>query len=260
MGTAITREHTRYEVKDHVARLALNRPEKKNALNRQMRKEVQAAFLDIKQDMDIWVAIISAEGEVFCSGKDLMEKVDPATDDGTVLSNDDLFLYQRTIYKPIIAALQGPSLAQGAGFALSSDIVIMTERATIGWPQVRRGISSVSGPSQGVHAMPWAVAMSYLLRGKEILARDALRFGLANEVVPQNDLIPTAERWAAEILANAPLAVQGIKEAARRGHDLPLADRMRLARDVADRVLLSQDSKEGVLAFKEKRQPRWTGR
>lgn len=256
----LTREYTRYEAKDHVARLVLNRPDKKNSLNRQMRKEVQAAFYDIKKDPDIWLAIISAEGDVFCSGKDLMEQVDPVGDDGTVLSNDELFLFQRTVYKPFIAALNGPCLAQGAGFALSSDIVIMAERATIGWPQVKRGISTVSGPSQGVHALPWAVAMGYLLRGRTISAQDALRLGLANEVVPLDDLIPCAERWAAEILENAPLAVQAIKEAGRRGQDLPLDSRMRLARDIADRVLQSQDAKEGILAFKEKRKPRWSGR
>lgn len=255
-----TRTYTRYEVRDHVARLTLNRPDKKNALNRGMRKEIQDSFLDMKNNAQIWVAIIMAEGDTFCSGKDLMEQIDPATDDGTVLSNDELFLYQRSIYKPVIVALNGACLAQGAGFALSSDIIVMSERASIGWPQVKRGISSVSGPSQGAHALPWTQAMGHLLRGKTISAQDALRLGLANEVVPHDELAACAERWAAEILENAPLAVQGIKEAARRGQDLPLESRMRLARDVADRVLLSEDAKEGILAFKEKRKPVWKGR
>ena len=133
-----------------------------------MRKEVQNALFDIKTNRDIWLAIIDAEGDVFCAGKDLLEVVDPATDDGTVYSNDELFVYMRTVYKPIILALQGPCLAQGAGFALSSDIVLMTEKASIGWPQVKRGISSVSGPHAGCsrHALDGGNGCSSTRRGR----------------------------------------------------------------------------------------------
>ena len=259
MALIINHELTTYEVKDHIARITLNRPEKKNALTRQMRKEIQNALFDVKTNPDIWLAIIDAEGDVFCAGKDLMEQVDPDTDDGTVYSNDELFVYMRTVYKPIIVALQGACMAQGAGFALSSDIVLMTEKASVGWPQVKRGISSVSGPTQGAHAMVWPTAMGYLLRGKQITAQDAFRLGLCNEIVEQDKdkLLGAADRWAGEILENAPLAVQGLKEAARRCLELPLEARLRLARQVADRVLETADSKEGILAFKEKRAPVW---
>jgi len=254
------RKFTKYKVENHVARLTLSRPDKKNALNRQMRKEVQAAFYDVEVNRDVWVCIIDAEGDVFCSGKDLLEKADAAEEDGLVLSNDDLFLYQRRVYKPFIIAADGPCLAQGAGFALSSDIVVFTDRASIGWPQVSRGISTVSGPSQGLHALPWQAGMGFLLRAKFISAQDAHRFGLCNEITTADDLLPCAYRWAVEILMNAPLAVQALKEAGRRGQDLPLEDRIRLARDIANRVLLTADAKEGVLAFKEKRAPNWSAR
>lgn len=254
------RRFTRYAVEGPIARLTLARSDKKNALNRQMRKEVQAAFYDVEANRAIWICIIDAEGDVFCSGKDLLERVDPEAEDGLVLSNDDLFLYQRNIYKPFIIAADGPCLAQGAGFALSSDIVIMTERASIGWPQVRRGISTVSGPSQGLHALPWQASMGFLLRGKFISAQDAFRFGICNEVTTREDLLPCAYRWAAEILESAPLAVQAVKEAGRRGQGLGLEPRMRLARDIANRVLLTDDAKEGVAAFREKRRPQWKAR
>jgi len=254
------RRFTRFATEGHVARLTLARPDKKNALNRQMRKEVQAAFYEVESTRDIWLCIIDAEGDVFCSGKDLLEKVDPQTEDGLVLSNDDLFLYQRHIYKPFILAADGPCLAQGAGFALSSDILIMTENASIGWPQVRRGISTVSGPSQGLHALPWQMGMGFMLRGKFISAQDAYRFGICNEVTTREDLLPCADRWAAEILENAPLAVQAVKEAGRRGQELAIEPRMRLARDIADRVLLTEDAKEGIAAFREKRRPAWKAR
>ena len=246
-----------YEVRDHVAYITLNRPEKKNAINNEMRREVQDAFTDVKFNQDVWLAILTGRGDVFCSGKDLLEK---PRDDGSVMSYDELYLFLRQIYKPIVTALNGPCLAQGGGFALSSDIVIMSERASIGWPQVRRGISSQSGPSFLTHAIPWTQAMGYLMRGRFISAQDALRFGIVNEVVAHEKLMETAERWAREILENAPMAVNAVKEAARRGADLPMEDRMYMSRDVANRILQSDDAAEGILAFQEKRKPKWTGR
>ena len=171
-----------------------------------------------------------------------------------------LYYFLHNIYKPIILAINGPCYAQGGGFALNSDVVIMVESASIGWPQVRRGISSVSGPTLCAHAIPWQQAMGYLMRGSPIPATECLRWGIANEVVPRAELMPTAQRWAREILANAPMAVWAIKEAARRGQDMIYESRMYMARDVANRVLLSDDSKEGIVAFKEKRPPVWRAR
>jgi enoyl-CoA hydratase/carnithine racemase len=108
--------------------------------------------------------------------------------------------------------------------------------------------------------VPWNIAMAYLMRGKFINADEAYRLGLANEVVPHDELLPAAERWAREIMECAPLAVHAIKEAARRGLEVSVDTRVYMARDVANRVLLSEDSKEGVLAFREKRSPKWKGR
>jgi enoyl-CoA hydratase/carnithine racemase len=114
-----------YEVRDHVAFITLNRPTAKNALNRAMRKELQDAYTDVKYSKKIWVAILTGAGDVFCSGKDLFEAA--PEDDGSVMSNDELYIFQRNIYKPIILAINGPCLAQGGGFALNADILIMSE-------------------------------------------------------------------------------------------------------------------------------------
>lgn len=252
-----TREAIRFEVKDHIATITLNRPDKMNALNRAMRKELQEAFRQIKYDTDIWIAIITGEGKAFCSGKDLLEKL--PDEDGLVMSNDELYMFQRHIYKPIIAAINGACLAQGAGLALGSDIRIIADHATFGWPQVKRGISSVSGPTMFATEVPLAVALKYLMRGVPMTAKEAHELHVVHEVVPLVDLMTAAHRWAGEILQAAPVAVQGIKEAAVRAQGLPLHERISMARGVANRVLLSDDSKEGVLAFKEKRAPRWTG-
>lgn len=249
-----------FEVREQVAYITLNRPDKKNAINRAMRKEIQDAYIKVKNDPGIWAAVLTGNGEVFCSGKDLMEKNLPEDEDGSIMSNDELYLFQRFIYKPIVLALNGPCLAQGGGFALNADIVVFSERASIGWPQVKRGISSVSGPSFLPHAIPWNQAMACLMRGKFIEADEALKLGIANEVAPHGQLLQVAERWVREILENAPLAACAIKEAARRGQEIPAMDRMYQARDIANRVLLSQDSKEGIAAFKEKRKANWVGR
>lgn len=261
-----TRETVRFEVKDHIATITLNRPDKMNALNHSMRKELQDAFREVKYNSDIWIAILTGEGRGFCSGKDLLEKTskgfvgaEPPEEDGLVMSNDELYMFQRHIYKPFIAAINGACLAQGAGLALASDIRIMADHAIFGWPQVKRGISSVSGPTLFATEVPLAVALKYLLRGVPMTAKEALELHVVHELVPLDKLMETAHRWAAEILEGAPLAVQGIKESSVRSQGLPLQERISMARGVSNRVLLSQDSKEGILAFKEKRAPRWTG-
>jgi enoyl-CoA hydratase/carnithine racemase len=249
-----------YEVKDHIALITLNRPEKMNALNQGMRKIFQNALLDIKHNPDIWLGIITGRGRGFCSGKDLLEKIPPEEVDRSVLSTNERYMLLRSINKPMIAAVNGACLAGGAGTALLSDIVIMSDQAYFGWPQVKRGISSVSGPSMLSRMLPRGVAMSYLLRGKFITAEEALALQIAHEVVPHDQLMEAAYRWAHEILENAPLAMQAIKEAERLTENSPLNVRMDVARELANRVLRSEDSKEGIQAFKEKRAPVWKGR
>lgn len=246
------------EVADHVARVTLDRPDKMNSINRAMRQELWDAYQAIKADDSVWAVVLTGNGKAFSAGKDLLEQ--PSPEDETIPTNDDIYLLQRHVYKPIIAAVNGPCLAQGAGFALLSDIRIMSERAKLGWPQVRRGISSVSGPTLFAREVPLAQAGKFILRGIPMSPQEALDLGVVNEVVPHEQLLETAYRYAYEILEAAPTAVQGMKEAAVRAQELGLEDRIEMARDIADRVRRTQDAKEGILAFKEKRQPQWTGR
>jgi len=253
MGNAV-----RYEIKDRIAWITLNRPEKRNAINLAMRKELQDAFEDVKHNPDVWVAVLTGAGTVFCAGKDLTEEL-PWENRG-VLSNTALHHYQMNIFKPFICALNGGCYAQGVGFALNSDIIIMSEKANFGWPHVKRGVSSISGPTRGVHVLPWHVAMKHLMLGRQLTAAECLRWGIATEVVAHDELLPAAQRYAAEILESAPLAVRAIKEVARRGYDLPLPERMQLAELVVERLDRSEDRREGIQAFKEKRKPVWRAR
>ncbi|MBI3068962.1 MAG: enoyl-CoA hydratase/isomerase family protein [Betaproteobacteria bacterium] len=251
-------ETVQYRIENRVAWITLDRPEKRNAINVRMRKELQDAFEDVKYNPDVWVAVLTGEGPVFCAGKDLTE-VAPWENRG-VLSNTALHHYQMNIFKPFICALNGGAYAQGVGFALNSDIIIMSERASFGWPHVKRGISSISGPTRGVHILPWHVAMKHLMLGEQLSAADCLRWGIATEVVAHEELLPTARRYAEAILESAPLAVRAIKEVARRAYDLPLPERMQLAELIVERIDRSEDRQEGIQAFREKRKPVWRAR
>jgi enoyl-CoA hydratase/carnithine racemase len=250
-----------YEVRDRIARITMNRPDKLNAINPQMRAELFEAFEDVEQNPDVWLAIITGTGRSFSVGHDLVSMAGRAHPGGGPgeRTTDDLYLYLSQFYKPVIAAINGICIAQGAGLALLSDIRIAADTAQFGWPQVKRGISSMSGPCLLTHEVPHNVAMELLMTGDFIGAQDALRLNLVNRVVPPDELMATAEAMAAKIRDNAPLAVRGIKEATLRGRGVDLAERLKIGRAIANRVEVSADGKEGLAAFKEKRAPNWTG-
>lgn len=250
------RDHILYQVVDGIGWMTLNRPEKKNAMTAAMRRQLYEAYVDIKHNPAVRVGVITANGPAFCSGEDLMEA---HIDDGSVITSEELDRFQQTVYTPIIAAVNGPAYGQGTRFIFSSDIVIMAESAAMVWPQVKVGISSVSGPTVLAQRLPWAQAMGYLLRGVPIPADECLRVGLANEVVKSAELLVAARRWADELMECAPLAQRGIKEAARRGEALPVDSRKAIANDIFNRIGETEDAREGILAFKEKRKPVWKG-
>jgi enoyl-CoA hydratase/carnithine racemase len=247
-----------YQVRDRVATIQLNRPDKLNAINAQMREELFGAFEDVERNPDVWVAIITGNSKVFSVGHDLVQMAAGGVP-GT-RTTDELYEYQLSIYKPIIAAIDGYCLAQGTGLALCSDIRIMTSRAQFGWPQVKRGISSISGPTLLAHRVPLNIALEILMTGEPIRAEQALRLNLVNRVVEPEELLPTAYALAAQINQNAPLAVRAMKEATLRAFNLPFPERVHLAREVSDRLISTADHEEGLRAFNEKRKPVWTGR
>src|SRR4051794_12822680 len=250
-----------YEVRDRIARITMNRPDKLNAINPQMRAELFEAFEDIEQNPDVWLAIMTGTGRSFSVGHDLVWMAGRAPPGGGPgeRTTDDLYLYLSQFYKPIIAAINGICIAQGAGLALLSDIRIAADTAQFGWPQVKRGISSMSGPCLLTEQVPHNVAMEFLMTGEFVGAQDALRLNLINRVVPPDEVMATAEAMATKIRDNAPLAVRGIKEATLRGRRVPLDERLKIGRAIANRVEVSADAQEGLAAFKEKRAPRWPG-
>jgi enoyl-CoA hydratase/carnithine racemase len=162
--------------------------------------------------------------------------------------------------KPIIAAVNGFALGGGLELAMACDIVIAADTATLGLPEVKRGIIAGGG---GVHRLPrqlpLKIAMGYLLTGKNISAEEAQRWGLVNEVVPAAELMDAARRWANEIAEAAPLSVRATKEAALAGLELSLDEAYNTTFPATQAMRGSNDSREGVAAFGERRKPNWTG-
>ena len=247
-----------YEIKEGIAYITLNRPEKLNAINPEMRELLWEAFLDVKDNPEVRCAIVTGRGRAFSTGHDLVAMAAARANEGP--STGDLYVVQSNIWKPIIAAINGICLAQGCGIALGSDIRIASSEAQFGWPQVKRGISSVSGPSLLSQVVPRNIAFEILFTGEFIDAQRAQELMLVNHVVLPDQVMPLAKEIAGKITANAPLPIAAIKEASVRGESMDLEGRVALAQTKRDEVLNTEDAQEGIRAFAEKRAPVWKGR
>jgi enoyl-CoA hydratase/carnithine racemase len=251
-------EEVIYKVENGIAFITLNRPDKLNAINPEMRTMLWDAFQDVKHNTKVRCAIVTGNGKAFSTGHDLVAMANARANEGP--STGDLYIVQSNIWKPIISAINGICLAQGCGIALGSDIRIASSEAQFGWPQAKRGISSVSGPALLSQVVPKNIAFEILFTGDFISAERALELMLVNHVVEPNEVLPTAIALAEKIIANAPLSLAAIKEASVNGSAMDLERRVAYAQLKRDVVLNSEDAQEGVKAFAEKRQPVWKGR
>jgi enoyl-CoA hydratase/carnithine racemase len=254
----------KYEKRNHIAYITFNRPERMNAMHPPTSVEMDGVWDDFVADKSSWVAIVTGAGDKgFSAGNDLRWQAENRAQLGEALRAKGGFAgitARFDIYKPIIAAVNGFALGGGFEIALACDIIIAAEHARFGLPEPRVGLMAAAG---GVHRLPrhipLKIAMGMMLTGKHITAAEALRFGIANEVVPLKDLIPTAEKWAAEIMECSPLSVQASKEAALNGLGLPVQEALAKHYDLQSKLFRSKDAIEGPLAFSEKRKPNWTG-
>ena len=165
------------------------------------------------------------------------------------------------IWKPLIAAINGPARGGGVEIALACDIRILSENATLQFPEVGRGLIPGLGGTQRLPRMvSQAKAAEMILLGTPVAAEEAYRVGLVNKVVPLDQLLSTAKEWAAKICENGPLAVRRAKEAMIRGKNMSLEDGLRLELAFFDEVLRSEDYQEGIRALNEKRKPEYNGK
>jgi E-phenylitaconyl-CoA hydratase len=247
-----------YEIKEGIAYITMNRPEKLNAIDPAMRELLWDAFQDVQNNAEVRCAIVTGAGRAFSTGHDLVAMAAGHANEGH--STGDLYVVQSQIWKPIIAAINGICLAQGCGIALGSDIRIASSKAEFGWPQAKRGIASVSGPALLSQVVPRNIAFEFLFTGDFVNAEKALQLMLVNYVVEPEDVMAKAKEIADKIVANAPLSLAAIKEASIKGADMGLEERVKYAGQKRNEILETEDAKEGVLAFAEKRAPVWKGR
>jgi enoyl-CoA hydratase/carnithine racemase len=257
-------QYALYEKKGRIAYVTINRPEVMNALHADASRELSEIWTDFRDDPEVWVGILTGAGErAFSAGNDL--KVTAAGGgSAATLSVPGGFggiTNRYDIFKPIIAAVNGVAMGGGLEMALACDIIVAEEHARLALPEPRVGLMAGAG---GVHRLPrqipQKIAMGMILTGRHIPAHEAYRFGLVNEVVPKGEAVAAAERWAAEILACAPICVRASKQAALQGLETSLEVAMSRNYEWVTRMRQSEDTREGPRAFAKKRPPNWQGR
>jgi len=242
-----------YERKGKIAYVTLNRPDKMNALSTELIQELAKTWVDFRDDDNLWVAILTGAGKAFCVGADYQSMNDPGFTT-TPIENPS----HHQIWKPVICAINGHALGRGMGLALGCDVRIAAEGGEFGCPEPKFG--TITRVDVFEPFLPRGIASELLLIGDSISAQRAYEIGLVNKVVPRQQLMSEATVVAERLCANAPLAVRGIKEMLAKNKDLGRAEVDELFETVKARVQKSEDRKEGMDAFKEKRKPRWQGR
>ncbi|MBM7789782.1 enoyl-CoA hydratase/isomerase family protein [Tenggerimyces flavus] len=252
-----------YELKGRVCVLTLNRPEARNAINRQLRADLRAALERFDDDPSARVGILTGAGKSFSAGRDLKER---ASDNaaGIVARPDDSMSANslhswRQPRKPLIAAINGHCLAGGFSIAQMCDLRIAAEDASLGITEPRMGLLAPFA-SLLPKLIPTATVMELVLTGQPMTARRAYEIGFVNRVVPNESLLSEAIALGERIADNAPLSVEYSKELVYRSLELDDGGLLRLTHHMYARLLESEDAKEGPRAFVEKRPPEWKGR
>jgi enoyl-CoA hydratase/carnithine racemase len=244
-----------------VVLLRINRPEARNALNLEVRKLLAKYLAECGEDTTTRAVVLTGNDRSFAAGADIKEMAEAGTIEMLQRGVHKLWRAIAGCPKPVIAAVSGYALGGGCELAMTCDIIVAGESARFGQPEVNIGIIPGGGATQ---RLPRAIgkykAMKYILTGELFSAREALDMGLASEVVPDPEVEGRAIDLARQIAALPPLAVQLAKEAVLAGMDAPLTSALALEAKSAQILFSSQDQKEGMRAFIEKRKPRFTGR
>ena len=260
-------EFCRAERDGHILTITIARPEVMNALHAPANAELSGLLDEFEADPELWVAIYTGEGDrAFCAGNDLKWTAKlqaegspgmsaPAAGFGGITSRWGM-------QKPVIAAVNGVCMGGGFEIALACDLIIASERARFALPEPRVGLAALAG---GMQRLPRQIgvkhAMGMLLTGRHVPADEAFQLGFVNEVVPHDELMAAARRWAEQIAECSPLSVRATKDVALRSLDMPsLQESCEVRYESVHTLMKSEDFVEGPRAFAEKRTPNWKGR
>ena len=248
------------ETQGRVGLIRLNRPEALNALNRTLLHELMTALEALDAEEEIGVMVITGSEKTFAAGADIKQMSEASLVE--MLQSDFIPAFDRlrAIKKPVIAAVSGWALGGGCELAMACDMIVASEKAKFGQPEINLGVIPGAGGTQRLTlAIGKALAMEMVLNNRTLSATEALQYGLVNRVCPIESYLEEALQLAAEIAARAPLAVQLAKEAVNKVFELSLSEGLAAERRLFYSLFATADQKEGMAAFIEKRTPQWRG-
>jgi len=249
------------ETRGRVGLITLNRPQVMNALNNQLMREAMDALEAFDKNDTIGAMVITGNEKAFAAGADIKEMANKSIQQ--MLDTDHIAVFGRIrqIRKPVIAAVSGWTLGGGCEIAMSCDMIIASETTKFGLPEVTIGVIPGAGGTQRLtYAVGKALATEMILNNRMLSAQEALQHGLVNRVVPVDAYLDEALKLAEEIASRAPLAVRAAKKMINKTYELTLAEGLTVEKQEFYNLFATEDQKEGMQAFAEKRKPNWTGK
>ena len=248
-------------VRPGVALIRLNRPESLNALNRALVSDLTQMLLELDQDSEVRAIVITGNERAFAAGADIKEMAEDSAVDMLLLDQFQKWDQIKRLKKPLIAAVSGYALGGGCELAMLCDIIIASETAQFGQPEIKIGVIPGAGGTQRlVRIIGKSRAMEHILTGRFFSAQQAYEWGLVSRVVPVELYLEEALRLAEEIASMPPIAVQLAKQSILKSYEMSLEEGLHFERRNFYLLFATEDQKEGMRAFSEKRPPRWKGR
>ena len=249
------------ETRGRVGLVTLNRPEAMNALNHTLTRELMDALEAFDNDDAVGAMVVTGNQKAFAAGADIKEMADKSVQE--MYDNDPIAQFGRirAIRKPVIAAVSGWALGGGCEIAMSCDMIVASETAKFGQPEITIGVIPGAGGTQRLtRAVGKAVAMEMMLNNRTLSAAEALGFGLINRIVPIEAYLDEALKLAEEVASRAPAAIRSAKKMVNQAYERFLGDALFEEKKEFYNLFTTEDQKEGMRAFAEKRKPEWKGK
>ncbi len=249
------------EIRGRVGVVKLNRPEAMNAFNTMMLNELFDALEAFDKDQTVGVMVVTGNEKAFAAGADIKQMADTSMVDMLAEGRVEIWDRIRAIKKVVIAAVSGWALGGGTEFAISCDMIVASESAKFGQPEITIGIIPGAGGTQRLaRLLGKQLAMEMVINNRTLTAAEALQFGLVNRMVPVDGYLDQAVAFAEEIASRAPLAVRMAKDSVNAAFETTLTEGLKAEKRNFYPLFSTEDQKEGMKAFIEKRKPNWKGK